>query len=398
MQAHLALLWLGPCAAPRHIPAVRRTATANSLEPAPLSHSVLRDQCESPGHVPATRRIAWFHPPKTGTSFGTLLVHMANASLPAEARMSTCSTAADAPTLTYDAYSDPDTTLVYDAHKCMGATDLFALRYSHDEFFRGVFWDSEDSSASCARPKHVRYVGEYELCTNQCADSCDFGQHRFVCEADFARFRGSFHGLWREPLRLAASNYVRLLDAGPNNSVVYDTSDAAFLDGLFAYANATRGRVTMLLAGAMPAAGDGSSVFPAALRAASVAADYAMFAPAKDDGTPPAQPLLPLATQRLLTGFAFVGMTDEFSLTACLFHLTFGGRCSEYELEDSRPTAGASTSDVAEILTAAGYADPIDEALYRVAKQRFDAEVRRLNATSARCASIQCTLDATSVV
>ena len=78
----------------------------------------------------------------------------------------------------------------------------------------------------------------------------------------------------------------------------------------------------------------------------------------------------------------FVGMTDEYALTACLFHLTFGGRCTEYEIENTRATAGASTSELADLLTAADYSDPVDEALYRVARQRFDSEVQRLNAAA----------------
>ena len=55
------------------------------------------------------------------------------------------------------------------------------------------------------------------------------------------------------PATLAASNYVRDLDRNSATYMpVYDTSDAAFLQGLFDYANATKGRVTRLLVGAVP--------------------------------------------------------------------------------------------------------------------------------------------------
>lgn len=360
-------------------PRLRSTALV-ALDESQGSH------CETPGHhAPASQRIAWFHPPKTGTSFGTLLIHKANKSLPAEARMSDCTKSPDAPILTPDTYTDPRSTSFYEPHKCLGATDQIYFRYSYDEFFKGVFWGSGGSSViddGCVSERG-RLVGGFELCCSHCKTNCDFGAHRFVCEADFARFRGSFIGLWREPARLAASNYVRALD-NTNYMPEYDTTDDAFRRGLLDYAAAARGGVTRMLAGAVAAASDGSSVFPLACGTA------AGFTSAV---APSAQPLLPLASRRLTTGFAFVGMTDEFPLTACLFHLTFGGLCSEYELENSRETQGASTSELAELLAAANYSDPVDEALYHIAKQRFDSEVRRLNATSTRCAAIACPLE-----
>jgi len=346
-------------------------------------------QCESPNNPPAARQIAWFHPPKSGTSFGTLLVHLANSSsLPDKARMHSCSLVPTATKLPLEAYLDPDDSSVYEEHKCHGATDRFALQYSYDQYFPGVFWGTKTLGTNfpgCkADQPQGRTVGGYELCRfATCGDEkCDFGAHRFMCEHDLQQYNGSFYGLWREPARMVASNYIRSLDNVAYQSQ-YDTSDPAFRKGLLEFANSTRAKITKLLAGAYPASANGMSVWPEMLH---------MAPGGLWQGHPPAEPLMPIASERLRTAFAFVGLTDDYSRTACLFHLTFGGHCTEFELENNRNTVGTSTTEVADILTAEGYSDPIDAQLYHIAQQRFDADARRLNLTSERCAAIQCPL------
>jgi len=79
--------------------------------------------------APRHRRIAWLHMPKAGTSLGTALAHLANASLPQHAAMG-CRPA-DQPA----GGSRPP-------NECrFSITEIdFILRYPYDEFFRGVFW------------------------------------------------------------------------------------------------------------------------------------------------------------------------------------------------------------------------------------------------------------------
>jgi hypothetical protein len=88
--------------------------------------------------------------------------------------------------------------------------------------------------------------------------------------------------------------------------------------------------------------------------------------------------------------FEFVGLTDEWELSACVFHLRFGGRCTGAEMHNSRATASTSTSELADILEADETLDPIDGALYEMAKARFEAEVSRVGADSKSCAAIDC--------
>lgn len=83
-------------------------------------------------------KVAWFHPPKTGTSFGTTLFQYASKNqpqhLPATARMSTCDVNA------LPGAGDP-VRRPYEAHLCHGATDSFFQRFPLNPYFRGVsFW------------------------------------------------------------------------------------------------------------------------------------------------------------------------------------------------------------------------------------------------------------------
>merc|ERR1712107_340610 len=43
-----------------------------------------------------------------------------------------------------------------------------------------------------------------------------------------------------------------------------------------------------------------------------------------------------LAKDRLITGFAFVGLTHEWDLSVCLFHAKFGGACNKREFQNIR--------------------------------------------------------------
>ncbi|MDC0525737.1 hypothetical protein OAO87_01965 [bacterium] len=291
--------------------------------------------CEAASTTVAERAIAWFHPPKTGTSFGTVLVHYANASLPTDARMSVCSLAPTTPVGINVSVLAP-----YAAHRCVGVTDYFSTRYPYDTYFRGVFWGAAACSAvEPAAAASRSFLGEWEICDGSISGKnpfctgasnfpCDFGSHSYVCQADYERYRGSFFGLWRKPQMLSASNFIRDLEknaitvkgASLTTSGQYVPTDPAVREAILQFANASRAHVTRLLAGAAPA-GDPSStsVFPDVLHDAVSSGTLADNAPMD------ATPVLPLAMERLSDGFAFVGMTDEFALSACVFHLTFGG-------------------------------------------------------------------------
>merc|ERR1712056_70572 len=69
----------------------------------------------------------------------------------------------------------------------------------------------------------------------------------------------------------------------------------------------------------------------------------------------------------------FVGLTEEYSLSVCLWHTRFGGDCSNIEFDNFRPgtnhtKGGYNTSN----FTAASIAILLDEeTVYEKAKARF---------------------------
>ena len=138
-------------------------------------------------------RIAWFHPPKTGTSFGTSLAHLANASLPPNAAMPYCGR---------------------DGWLCKGATgDFFKQRYPLNVWFKGIFWDK----------------------------GRDPGEHRAVTDDVLQQFDGALFGMFRDPISRTQSafSYQNLRFNGSLGRTY----------NLLQYAQHLRGMVTKMLAG-----------------------------------------------------------------------------------------------------------------------------------------------------
>jgi hypothetical protein len=108
--------------------------------------------------------------------------------------------------------------------------------------------------------------------------------------------------------------------------------------------------------------------------------------------TKPAAEEVKLAQQRLREGFSFIGLTEEWDLTVCLFHAKFGGQCTVHEFANRRPTiwrpgqkdANGTKWAIAELN---GYQDPWDEALYATAKGLFQADLSRYGVSRATCTS-----------
>jgi hypothetical protein len=89
------------------------------------------------------------------------------------------------------------------------------------------------------------------------------------------------------------------------------------------------------------------------------------------------------AVHRLETGFAFVGLTEEWPLSVCLFHKMFGGRPQKRDFLDVRP--GKAHSNLYDVSALENFTDPYDGPVYARAKQLFWANVEKFNATRAAC-------------
>ena len=85
------------------------------------------------------------------------------------------------------------------------------------------------------------------------------------------------------------------------------------------------------------------------------------------------------AKARLRTGFAFVGLTDHYDLSICLFHAMFGGAPRDTSFLNTRPTAffakgyaaGGDSDDVLLSAEAVARLEPLDTALYAEARRLF---------------------------
>lgn len=232
---------------------------------------------------PGSRKLAWFHPPATGTSFGTTLFHYANASLPIQD----------------------------DARLLLGWAHFFR-KYKPDKWFRDGLW----------------------------YDECD---HAPVTDDVYEQFKGHFVGLFRSPQTRIISHFHRV-----------EMNMTAFL-------KRTNGSVALQLAG--QAAGEDFLNAPG--RPYCIGKWEAQYGP-------PPRPHLDVAVRRLREGFKFVGLTEEFDLSVCLFHAIFGGECLEAEFDNMRPSGRPPASTFKEL----DHLQHIDQVLYDIAVERFWADVK----------------------
>ena len=99
-----------------------------------------------------------------------------------------------------------------------------------------------------------------------------------------------------------------------------------------------------------------------------------------------------VALARLEKHFAFVGLTDHWARSICLFHIRFGGPCLLHEFDNTHRTHYAHTSN--DILKnkrpLGGLVDKADQTLYAHASARFWRDADKYKATAERCARDVC--------
>ena len=246
-----------------------------------------------PARRTGTYPVAWFHAPKTGTSFGTTLAHHANASLPPNAAIRDCKTT-----------------------KCIGfeSQDL-TNRFPPRVWFHGQLW----------------------------LKSGNWGGHEAISDAAYEQWKGSFYGMFREPWRRTMS---ALAYFAPKSNL-----------SALAYVNNAKGGVTLQLTGQRYGL---SCLWP------------------RRHGCTHPKPDVAKALQRL-EGFAFVGLTEEWALSICLFHLKFKTPCLANEFLDTRPT-NYSASSQARSESKPLVHDSADLAVYAAVQLRFWREVAQYGA------------------
>lgn len=92
------------------------------------------------------------------------------------------------------------------------------------------------------------------------------------------------------------------------------------------------------------------------------------------------------ALLRLQSGFAFVGLTEEWELSVCLFHTMFGGDCKIDELNDMRIGPNRTGKQVPyEIAPLEGFTDVHDGKLYFEAVRIFESTLQHYGVTRPAC-------------
>ncbi|OLQ00578.1 hypothetical protein AK812_SmicGene16759 [Symbiodinium microadriaticum] len=92
------------------------------------------------------------------------------------------------------------------------------------------------------------------------------------------------------------------------------------------------------------------------------------------------------AARRVHDGFAFVGITEEWDLSICLFHKMFGGACNAFEFEDTRPSYdGKSADQDYDTAQLQGWHDDIDEVVYAAALEVFRRNLASFSVSHETC-------------
>lgn len=92
-----------------------------------------------------------------------------------------------------------------------------------------------------------------------------------------------------------------------------------------------------------------------------------------------------LAISRL-KGFAFIGLTDYWDLSICLWHAMFGGPIFLDELQNVRPGHGQSGGKEAALSIIRKFPDAAEEAVFAAAEKIFWDNIRLHRVTNATCA------------
>ena len=340
---------------------------------------------------PREPALAWLHIPKTGSSLATALFHHANRSLPISARLPTCTS--DGTMLKAEIFRQlrqkttcknvlrygKMTQLCRNAslERCQGgqAELSFFKRFPLEKYFRCSFWEHADGN---------------------------FGSHIGIDDTSYRRHEGRFVGMFRSPKPRVVSSYLWFRSSWPEQ----------WRPNASGYARRVIGTSAKMLAGQADGLSCGSTFAPnmPSTKAASNldniasrggsggggASSRRLPQPIACDGS--VVPNVRLALHRLRRGFAFVGLTEEWALSICLFHAALGGACHAVEFENARPSPepearGRSTywsrKEKAETLADVDrVADPYDEAVYAAAKARFWRDVSTHKLTSDKCTQL----------
>ena len=197
--------------------------------------------------------------------------------------------------------------------------------------------------------------------------------HVSVTTSAYREWRGFFVGMFRDPLQRALSAYFYF--ALPDKSRGGDRLSFA------RYFQRTKGTAVKQLAGQSTSGMECNILGRSQLHGRWITCREPRVL----------VPNVTVAIHRLEDGFRFVGLTDFYNLSICLFHTMVPGPCRAYEFFNNNRGALHSDHGVQTALCNLSLADTVDEfdqPLYDVAKQRFWADVRQYELTPESCAGL----------
>jgi len=97
-----------------------------------------------------------------------------------------------------------------------------------------------------------------------------------------------------------------------------------------------------------------------------------------------------LATTVLREGFAFVGITEQWALSVCLFRVMFGGQFLKSDLLDTRPgkTSYNGSDDGYDTSELEGWVDPWDGPLYAEALSMLESTRKVYGVDPSSCTAL----------
>lgn len=267
--------------------------------------------------------IAWFHVPKTGSSIINTFFH----------------TPAICPTFHADNYKASSS---------------------------GSLWDSAwgEADVVCAGGFSTSYPGVEGIGNTRCHQGRHWSGHMGIgvlSVKEYRQNRGHFVAMFRQPEQRLISQYY---DYGPKwlkkegvEVWPYQTESPSLLEYAEWNAGVTVRQFTK------------NSCTPFKMLPLPTSAD------------------LSAAIDILKEDFAFVGITEQWALSVCLFRAMFGGQCLLSDLADVRPGeySNGSGYDTTELN---GWVDVWDGPVYAEAVSIFDSTRNVYGVTSERCSSI----------
>lgn len=190
--------------------------------------------------------------------------------------------------------------------------------------------------------------------------------HAAIQQETYDTWRGHFCGMFRSPASRMYSSWVHM------------AKDPDFRMAPADYADRIRGLVTKMLSGQ-------KNGWACSFNVGNPVGFHAKNNEICDFWT---TPNLDLALSRL-PGFKFIGLTDEWNLSICLFHAMFGGECLPDEFENGRPGNYTSSERYAHAEVAfKQYHDHFDEAIFAQASRIFWSNVARFKVDESKCRSL----------